>query len=110
VNPLRLEIVHRAQADTDYTVAYIDGRPAAISEKRSGGGHYALVEGREYIYNQYARQCWYVKDGKWQSTLAAGSFAQQDILVDVAVSYTRREVNDGSQKVYDGDLEEAFAD
>jgi hypothetical protein len=51
-----------------------------------------------------------VKDGKWQSTLVARSFAQQDILVDVAVSYTRREVNDGSQKVYDGDLEEAFAD
>jgi saccharopine dehydrogenase-like NADP-dependent oxidoreductase len=105
-----LEIVHRAQADTDYTIAYIDGRPAAISEKRSGGGHYVLVEDREYIYNQYARQCWYVKDGKWQRTLAARSFAQQDILVDVAVSHTRREVNDGCQKVYDGDLEEAFAD
>ena len=69
MNPPRLEMVHRAQADTDYTVAYIDRRAAAISEKR-GGGHYAYVEDGEYIYNQYARQ--YVKDGRWQSTLAGG--------------------------------------
>jgi hypothetical protein len=76
----------------------------------AAGATTPLVEDREYIYNQYARRCCYVKDGNWQSTLAAGSFAQQDILVDVAVSYARRQVNDGSQKVYDGHLEEAFAE
>lgn len=46
-----LEILHRSQGDTDYTIAYIDGRPAAIEE--NDGGFYGFVEDGEYVENYY---------------------------------------------------------
>jgi hypothetical protein len=98
-----LEILHRSQADTDYTIAYIDGRPAAIEE--NDGGFYGFVKDGEYVENYYQQQWWYVENGRWHSR-----FADHTALIDLMEGYTLREINDGSQEVYDGDLEVAFAD
>jgi hypothetical protein len=103
-NPPRLEIVSRVQADTDYTIAYIDGKPVAIVEE-SDGGSYGFVEDREYVENLHEQRCWYVEDGKSRHVLA-----QRDAIIDILEGYTLRAINDGSQEVYDVDLEEAFAE
>jgi hypothetical protein len=103
-NQPRLEIVSRAQADTDYTIAYIDGKPVAIVEE-SDGGFYGFVEDREYVENPHEQRWWYVENGRWRHTLA-----QRDGIIDILEGYTLREINDGSQEIYDVDLEEAFAE
>lgn len=103
-NRPRLEIVSRAQADTDYTIAYIDGKPVAIVEERDGG-YYGFVEDGQYVENPHEQRWWYVEDGKWRHALA-----QRDAIIDILEGYTLREINDGSQEVYDVDLEEAFAE
>lgn len=103
-NQPRLEIVSRVQADTDYTIAYIDGKPVAIVEERDGG-YYGFVEDGHYVENPHEQRWWYVEDGKWRHALA-----QRDAIIDIKEGYTLREINDGSQEVYDGDLEEAFAE
>ena len=46
-----------------------------------------------------------MEDGKWRHVLA-----QRDAIIDILEGYTLREINDGSQEVYDVDLEEAFAE
>ena len=103
-NPPRLKILYRAQADTvDYTIAYIDGEPVAIVEE-SDGGFYGVVADGEYVDNLYEQRRWYVEGGKWSN-----AFAQRNALVD-KIGYTLREINDGNQEVYDGRLDEAFAD
>jgi hypothetical protein len=68
-NQPRLEIVSRAQADTDYTIAYIDGKPVAIVEEPDGG-FYGFVEDREYVENPHEQRWWYVENGRWRHTLA----------------------------------------
>jgi hypothetical protein len=103
-NPPRLEILHRAQADTDYTIAYIDGFPAAVGEEKDGG-FYGFVDDGEYAANLYQQRYWYVKDNKWH-----GTPAPRDALIDIMEGYTLVEINDGSQEAYDRSLEEAFAD
>jgi hypothetical protein len=103
-NQPRLEIVSRAQADTDYTIAYIDGKPVAIVEEPDGG-FYGFVEDREYVENPHEQRWWYVEGGKWRHALA-----QRDGIINILEGYTLREINDGSQEVYDVDLEEAFAE
>jgi hypothetical protein len=100
-NQPRLEIVSRVQADTDYTIAYIDGKPVAIVEERDGG-YYGFVEDGHYVENPHEQRWWYVEDGKWRHALA-----QRDAIIDIKEGYTLREINDGSQEVYDGDLEDA---
>jgi hypothetical protein len=102
-NPPRLEIVSRATADTDYTIAYIDGEPVAVVEE-SDGGFYGVVADAEYVDNVYEQRRWYVKGGKW-----CHAFTQRDALVDM-IGYALREINDGNQKVYDGRLDEVFPD
>jgi hypothetical protein len=84
-------------------MAYIDGRPAVIEE--NDGGFYGFVEDGEYVENYYQQQWWYVENGRWHSR-----FADHTTPIDLMEGYTVREINDGSQEVYDGDLEVAFAD
>ena len=103
-NPARLEILYRAQADTvNYTIAYIDGEPVAIVEEPDGG-FYGVVADGEYVDNLDEQRRWYVEGGKW-----CHAFVQRNALIDM-IGYTLREINDGNQEVYDGRLDEAFAD
>lgn len=96
---MSVEIVDRASADTDYTIAYIDGRPAAVVEE-DNGGYYAVLSDGEYVHNRYDQRNWWVDDGEWHNGHA------QPALVDVMEGYTLRNVSDGDQEVYDGDLDD----
>jgi len=76
-----------------------------LRSRKNNGGFYGFVEDGEYVENYYQQQWWYVENGRWGSR-----FADHTALIDLMEGYTLREINDGSQEAYDGDLEVAFAD
>lgn len=90
------EIISRARADTDYTIAYIEGEPVAVVEE-DGGGYYGALADGEYVENAYEGFWWYVKDGQWHSTPV-----QSNALINIMDGYSLRDINDGNQTVYDG--------
>ena len=63
-----IKIIYKAVADTDYTIAYIDGRPAAIMESKQADayGYYITPGEREYVVNRYAGSRWYIMNGEWE--------------------------------------------
>jgi len=93
-----LKIISRSTADTDYTIAYIDGKPVAIAEE-SDGGYYATLADGEYIQNTHEQQYWYVDAGKWETT-----HIDHNALINIMDGYAARTISDGSQIVYNGDL------
>ena len=90
----KVQVVSRAMADTDYTIGYDEaGQPVAVAEE-ADGGFYGVVEAGEYVVNTYEGRCWYLDEGgKWASVTGSS--------VD---GMTRRDINDGAQDVYDGNL------
>lgn len=58
----RIQVLHRASADTDYGFGYLEGRPVVLSSDCVG---FAEVPEGGAILNNYNGFVFYVEDGKW---------------------------------------------
>lgn len=98
---MKIEIISKSQADTDYTIAYIDGQPAAIVTDQSDDdiGYYGVVNDGEYVHCPYEGYRYYVDDGRWVSSHDS---------YPIPSEYIERDINDGCQGIlYMDDVDSA---
>lgn len=96
-------IVHRASADTDYTIIIMGGRTYALVEEADDEciGYYQEIREGQYVYNKYQQYSYYVVD---DDTLHS-TYGEPD---DMEIL----EVNDGDQEIAwnDGDIADLLGD
>lgn len=63
---MKLDIVYRSLANTDWNIGYLDGTPAVGDDT----GAWYLVDDDVAILNRYAGYVYTVEDGVWTSTPA----------------------------------------
>lgn len=62
---LKVKVMERAKADTDWDIGYLDNVPAVGNE-----GCWYAVPDQAVILNQYDGYIWRVVDGEWKSCFA----------------------------------------
>lgn len=93
-------VIHRAYADTDYTILILDGEAVALVEDDEDGdeciGYYQTIGEGQYVYNQYEGYSYYVQDDALHRV-----HGEPDDMTEL-------NVNDGDQSIAcsDGDIAE----